>query len=174
MDGMKTQTKIAVMEQLYIEQGMTLQEIGDLFSISRERVRQYLSQSPVYKTFRKNRATMSAENKRIHQSSKSQRISEKIRSAIFDNIVKLGSGCWIWTGSYHKGQDLPRITNSYLQRAYPSAGMYAHRAVWCVVRGEDIPEGDYLKRDPRVCPDKTCVNPDHFYITKNKRDIKTT
>ena len=158
---MNPDTRLAVMEQLYLDERMTLDEIGSVFSISRERVRQVLSRSPKYNTYRSTRPPINRANAELLSRLDDEfGLHQKIWDATFGQILK--GTHWLWDGAVATATGLPIIPSSYVAREFPSAGRYAHRVIWVMVNGA-LPEEMVLRRKDSCTIGKMCVNPDCFF-----------
>ena len=166
MNGMDKNTRHQVMLQLYVEDRKTLQEIGDLFSISRERVRQILSQYPTYEAFRTHRERMNKDNRKLHKSLKDYRDNDKITELFWSYVASPSEGnCMLWQGSIHNATGFPRFNSHILARAYGHNSYYAHRFMWCMYHNDTIPADKFVHHS---CENKHCVNPEHLYLTNSQ------
>lgn len=130
--------------------GETLQQIGDYFGLSRERVRQILADAGVVgREVKADRAVMRQEHE---QSTRDQRAQQKHkeREAKFWSLVNTNteSGCWEWLGKVYRGT-LPCVR-------WDNQNIVFFRLAYYLTKGEWLPKGAH-----RVCRNKTCCNPDH-------------
>lgn len=91
---------------------------------------------------------------------KDQRLYDRIVAQVVVNAV---TGCWMWTGSYHKNR--PHAANRYgyigMQRGTGKYGSVdTHRAMWIALHGE-LPSTVYVCHR---CDVPLCANPDHLFL----------
>jgi hypothetical protein len=86
-----------------------------------------------------------------------QRITKRIE-------VDPSSGCWNWTGPYHKTRKYPGNRYGYLSTKEEATGKWkstcVHRAMWFAVHGTPDAGICVLHR----CDNVKCCNPDHLWI----------
>lgn len=79
-----------------------------------------------------------------------------LRTRLEKKLNKQQSGCWLWKGGAQNGQGKIRIGKKIVA---------VRRAAWEIYHGK-IPSGMFVKL---TCDNKLCCNPDHLYLSKNKR-----
>ncbi len=129
-------------------QGKTLQEIGDIYSLTRERIRQILKELGIEKP-----KLLEKENLKISY-------LEKTKQRLLKNIKQTDYNCWDYTGYKTK--------TGYGWFSYCGIPQYAHRISY------QIFNNIRLKNDGRnssetvcvlhICQNRSCVNPDHLYL----------
>lgn len=138
-------TRIEEMKTLR-EQGKTLQEIGDKFGITRERVRQLLERFNIPK-----RVCVKKEILPYHT---------KIKFRLLRMITETPEGCWNFTGSKTKF--------GYGRMSYLGKSEYAHRVSYQIFNNvvfDNIgPISSETKCVLHICKNPSCINPDHLYI----------
>jgi len=79
------------------------------------------------------------------------KFGRRVRWRLERHITKDPSGCWLWTGFI--------TPDGYGRISIKRRDWAAHRAVWYLIRGEEIPD-DLVAH--HTCGVKHCVNPDHL------------
>jgi len=162
--------------RLRTEKTMTLDEIGKIYGISRERVRQitlgsgvnvvkmrkaYLQEKilacPVHYTFAQIEEETGAGSALIYETQKSAGITKEVvrKARFYLNVPKKnGDECQEWGGYLHPKSGYGRyaVIKPNLQ--------YAHRFSWYYEHG-DIPEGMCVLHR---CDNPPCVNIDHLFL----------
>lgn len=77
---------------------------------------------------------------------------------LLEDKFTVDNGCWEWTGY--------RMHSGYGQVGIGGAHLYAHRAVWEMLRGP-IPEGQTIDH---LCRNRGCVNPGHMEIVTSREN----
>lgn len=131
---------------LRFQEHMTLREIGNIYGLTRERVRQILGDTGGHKVAHVAKAPVKL--------SKEQRFWNKVD-------IRGESDCWEW-----KGFKLP---SGYGRKMYQSEEKYAHRVAYIITFGE-IPQGFCVCHK---CDNPSCCNPNHLFLgtaADNARD----
>lgn len=128
--------------------GKTLQEIGDLFGVSRERVRQI---TVGYKRPKKTKPKLTQEERiKIRKEQKEKEFWSLINK-------ETASGCWEWQG-----------TITPMGYGKMSNNEYAHRLSYKYTFGE-IPKGKHVLHK---CDNPLCVHPFHLFLGDQKDNNK--
>jgi len=154
------------MLNLYINKGMTHEEIGRIYGITRQRVGQIIAKFPEYKMFRDLERHRRELRDEIEEITRQYIKDYNVRERFWSNIDKgENSECWEWTGYIHPTLDYPIYSSPVFERKYKEP-RYAHRQLWCMLNGKPVPEDMYIKRK---CGNKLCMNPNHVYISDSNR-----
>lgn len=87
---------------------------------------------------------------------------QKLYDRIVAQIVKdEATGCWNWTGPYHKERPYPSNRYGYINvmRRGKSRSVNTHRAMWIALDGE-IESTVYICH---TCDNPLCANPEHLF-----------
>ena len=68
--------------------------------------------------------------------------------------------CWEWTACHS--------SNGYARVVWNGRVQNAHRVVWHIATGEDIPDGMELDH---LCRNRSCVNPVHLEVVDKRTNI---
>ncbi len=144
------------MKYLY-ESGMTLQGIGELFGVTRERIRQIMS----------NRFNTSRRNKPEKNLIPPPTYKEKIRTKLLQNMrVKSDTDCWEWTRG--------KIPTGYGTMSYGGIKQYAHRVAYEIFTGEKLKNSGRNTAETicvlHRCHNPACINPEHLYLGDQRRN----
>lgn len=137
-------------------QGKTLQEIGDIYHITRERVRQILTKLDVEKPklYKKEDLKLSYSNKT------KQRLLEKIKYSDYD--------CWEYIGCKTK--------TGYGWFSYCGISQYAHRVSYQIFNNIKLNNEGRNSSETicvlHICKNRSCINPDHLYLGTQQDNAK--
>lgn len=136
--------------------GKTLQEIGDIYGITKERVRQIVG---YIKREKKHHLTKEGQEKK-YPLTKEERIEiKKVKSKkiLLSHVeTKSETECWEWTG-YKDSNGYGRF----------SGGNYVHRAIYEMYFGE-IPKEMSICH---TCDNPSCCNPQHLFLGTHKDNM---
>lgn len=125
-------------------EGKTLKSIGDLYDVTKERVRQILKKYNIQKPKRK----------KVKLSYK-----EKIKQRILSSIEKK-EDCWLWKKS--------KTLAGYGRLSYLGKSHYAHRISYQIFNNQDLENSGVITDETlcvlHKCRNRDCVNPDHLYL----------
>jgi hypothetical protein len=130
--------------QLLRKSGKTLKHIGNLFGITRERVRQICFGIEPEKHLK------------IRVCERKLPLSLEGR---IDMYTQKTDSCWLWTGTKSKG--------GYGRISFNRVDFYAHRARWITLHG-DIPEGLEVCH---TCDTPDCTNPEHLFLGTHRDNM---
>lgn len=137
--------------------GQTLEAIGPLFGLSRERARQIVTahERAAGKSYRGVFAVASGWRRQAPKMDALDRFQ--------DNIRVTDDGCWMWTGTRSGGG------YGYFAR---NGEKYAHRwAVKTFKGGDSYAWGKRLHTD-HLCRNRACANPDHLEVVTCQTNIR--
>lgn len=77
-------------------------------------------------------------------------------SDVWENLVELGCGCWVWTGK-HTDRGFPIRENVSSKDRW---ARYVQRVTWKLVRKEKLVRGSIENHCGRI----ECCNPSHYVI----------
>jgi hypothetical protein len=152
--------------RLRLEEYWMLEDIGDKFGISRERVRQIIGNTgrdikakqtqriinnPEFDGMEVNEI---AKKTGFHPWTiyKYKRFRKTVEEKFWENVEVKSDECWIWKGLIH--------SNGYGWMRSWKRNDYPHRVSWIIHFGK-IPDGHWVKHS---CKNKLCVNPNHLYL----------
>lgn len=159
---MKMMVRNKEMQRMYDQDELTLQEIGDKFGVTRERVRQLINTRPAK---RRRMAKNALERDPVYRLKRREARAVERFLAKIDRTTDNG-GCWEYTGcKYPTGYG--HINTTILDRAYNHRG-YAHRLSYAIVNGR-IPYGACVLHH---CDNPSCVKPDHLYLGTQKQNME--
>lgn len=115
--------------------GMTLQEVSEVFGITRERVRQL---------------TKGVKRPKIVVEKPRKPTREEVFWSLFDKTAP--NGCWVWQGYRHP--------NGYGIFGLSGDRDYIHRLAWKLTHGP-IPDGLHVCHH---CDTPICGNPEHLFL----------
>lgn len=137
------------------ERGATLQSIGDMFNLTRERVRQIVKKYNIEKP-------------------KDNIIKEKIpyciktKNRLLKYVKYLDSGCWEFTKTKTK--------TGYGRISYCGKGQYAHRVSYELFNNIKLENNGRNTSETicvlHICNNRSCVNPDHLYLGTQEDNAK--
>lgn len=84
-------------------------------------------------------------------------IDAETKERFFEKVLKLPSGCWIWTGAL-QGKYYKEENGGYGSFRFNKKVRPAH-IVSCHIHGKDIEQGKHIDH---LCRVTSCVNPDHL------------
>lgn len=122
------------------EQGKTLQEIGDTFNLSKERIRQIIK-------------VLGLQPRLVYVKVKPIDYSEKIKARLLSRIKENTFGCWEFQGY--------KSPLGYGKLSYNGYSQYAHRVSYQIFNKKQIPNNISVIH---ICKNKDCINPDHLYL----------
>lgn len=126
-------------------QGYTLAKIGEIYNLTRERVRQILSELGIQKP--------KLEKIKISY-------NEKIRQRIINNIEETENNCWLWKKN--------KTPLGYGTMSHKGHKQYVHRVSYQVFKNHILINSGVIKEDTvcvlHKCRNRNCVNPDHLYL----------
>ena len=129
-------------------QGKTLQEIGDIYSITKERVRQILKRLGIEKP-----KPCEKENLKLSY-------LEKTKQRLLQNIKQTDYNCWDYTGYKTK--------KGYGWFSYCGIPQYAHRISYQIFNNIKLNNEGRNSSETvcvlHICKNRSCVNPDHLYL----------
>lgn len=120
--------------------GFTLAKIGEIYNLTRERVRQILSELGIQKP----------QSVKVKIS-----YDEKIRQRIINNIKETDNNCWIWQKT--------KTPLGYGTMSYKGYKQYVHRVSYTVFKDSVINKDMNVIRS---CKHRDCVNPNHLLLDK--------
>jgi len=137
-------------------QGKTLQEIGDIYSITRERVRQILKKLGVEKP-----KLLKKENLKLSY-------LDKTKKRLLNNIKQTDYNCWDYTGYKTKA--------GYGWFSYCGVPQYAHRISYQVFNNIKLKNEGRNSSETvcvlHICRNRACINPDHLYLGTQQDNAK--
>ena len=126
-------------------EGKTLESIGILFNLTKERIRQILEDLNIQKP----------KVEKVKLSYK-----ERIKQKIINNVEEDDNHCWLW----QKGKTI----TGYGRISYGGGSHYAHRVSYQVFKNHALINSGVIKDDTvcvlHKCRNRNCVNPDHLYL----------
>jgi len=147
--------RLAAMQWLYDNAGMTLAEIGRAYGITRQAVHQLIDTSMRISVDRKRREIDAKLSKGAYErEARAWRAAE----SFWSNVEK-GPTCWKWRGAkwgpttHRYGACRGRMAQHYGEN-------YAHRIVYIMFNGPVPEEMNVLHK----CDNPWCVNPAHLFL----------
>lgn len=133
--------------------GYSLAKIGKIYNLSRERVRQILSELGIQKP--------QLEKVKISY-------NEKIRQRIINSIKETENTCWLW--------EKAKTSLGYGTMSYKGHKQYAHRVSYQVFKNQPLQNSGVITEETicvlHKCRNRNCVNPDHLYLGTQEDNAK--
>lgn len=150
------------MAEMLLE-GKTLQEIGDIFGVTRERVRQILSKVGIDPSEVRECFNSEIREKKKEALEEKRRKRKTVSERFMDKVQKTTEGHWLWIGATNK-------VTGYGHFGTGGKGNYssAHRFSYSFFNKREIPEG--LEID-HICRIKACVNPEHLEAVTHRENV---
>lgn len=160
--------------------GKTLQEVGDAFGLSRERVRQIVKGSRAEGGGHANEARDNEIRNLYNSGVQVRDIAKRIglsylrvrgilglhgweisqEQRFWNKVIKHDDGCWEWAGN--------KTTRGYGRVRWNGAGEYAHRVSYMIHYGS-IPDGMVVMHK---CDNPQCTRPDHLQIGTQADNVR--
>ena len=139
--------------------GMTYREVGAMFEISHERVRQILKAHGVdLKAIRASRFDAAA-TAREGRDALRLRTRRSIGERFMRKVSKEPNGCWLWTASTSPA--------GYGRFVWNDAPGYAPRFSYEYFTGKKLVAGEI----DHLCMVRKCVNPDHLQVVTHQENV---
>jgi len=150
----------------FILSGKTLEEIGSIHGVTRERIRQILCifGSKEANSLRKSVKKFSERGEILEKKNKSRKEKNRLIAEFWNNVdIRGAKDCWNYTGSVANGG---YGTCSITVNGKKIRG--SHRMSWYFYNGE-FPKNSWVLHK---CDNPSCCNPDHLYLGDAKKNAE--